>query len=236
MTSLDPSAALPNDPAPSPAPAELPGAAALAHAATLPQTARPRWQSFLLWLAGSGLVSALTAWLAFQIKLTGRAPEVLFPIGVGLALGFALVKVLRYSGFSAGRSAVAMAILWGILVVLGQEYLAHAEHLRNYFDVQNRPNVSAFARLAAGELPPPGFAADLAIDIRERGAGPWSFDAVATVLSAVIVMAWHARWQARASRAGASANGHAATGPAINLFNAKGPGRPTDQEQLDEDS
>jgi hypothetical protein len=159
---------------------------------------RPGWQRFSFWFIGSALASALTAWLAFQIRLTGHAPELLFPIGVGLALGFALAAVIRYSGWSGeavpgGRDlrwSVVAAIVCGLLVVMGQEFLAHLDRRRNYFDVQNRPEVPMFARLAAGEMPPPSFVADLRIDIRERGAARWSFDALATVLSAAIVVAW----------------------------------------------
>ncbi len=178
------------------------------------------------------LASVLTAWLAFQIRLTGHAPEVLFPIGVGLALGFALAAVIRYSGWSGGvvlggrvfglRWSVVAAVLWGLLAVLGQEFLAHLDHRRNYFDVQNRPEVPMFARLAAGEMPPPGFAADLSIDIRERGAGWWSFDALATVLSAAMVVAYHLR--------------SAATPNQLAAPRRVAPSPPTDPQQTDEDS
>jgi hypothetical protein len=112
---------------------------------------------------------------------------------VGLVLGFALAAVTRYSGWPGRRAAIAATVVCGLLVVLGQEYFAHLDHRRNYFDVQNRPNLSTFARLAAGEMPPPGFAADLGIDIRERGIWPWNFDALACVLSAAIVVACRVR-------------------------------------------
>ncbi len=187
MISLESSAASPTDPLPSPAPAGMFGAEAR-HAA-----ARSGWQGFFIWLVASILASLATAWLAYQIRLTGRAPEVLFPIGVGLALGFVLAEVTRRCGRLGGRMTVGAAILWALLVALGQEYFAHAEHLRNYFEVRNRPNVSAMARVVAGEQPPPGFFGDLAINIRDRGAWLWSFDALAIVVSAAAVVAWRGR-------------------------------------------
>lgn len=150
-------------------------------------------QSFVAWLGGSLLASAVTAWLAFQIRLTGHAPEVLFPIGVGLALGLALVAVLRKSQWPGRRWAMLAAVLWGTLAVLGQEYLAHREHRGNYQDVQSRPGVPAFARLAAAEMPPPGLLADLAVDIQRRGHWQWSLDALAVIVSATMVTAWKLR-------------------------------------------
>jgi hypothetical protein len=164
------------------------------------------------------LAAVATAWVAFQVRLSGHAPELLFPIGVGLMLGVALAALTRYTDWPGRRTAIAATVIWGMLAVLGQEYFAHLDHRRNHFDVQNRPNLSAFARLAAGEMPPPGFAADLGIDIRERGAWPWSFDALACVLSAAIVVAYRA-----GSTAIAADTSRATTQPAASTSAANGP-------------
>ncbi len=214
MSPLESSAASPIDPAPCPAAADVPESPGPIAVVPACDPARSWLQSISIWFVGCLLASLAMAWLSFQIKLGGHAPELLFPIGVGLGLGFALVAVSRYSGFSVGRFSVAATILWGLLAVLGPEYFAHLDHRRNWLDVQNRSNLSAFARLAAGEMPPPGFAADLIIDIRHRGPWAWSFDALATVLSATIVVACKARAAAKsAGPTGPAATGASATRP-----------------------
>lgn len=130
---------------------------------------------------------------------------------MGLALGAALAAVSRWSGLTLGRWAVAGAAACGILVVGGEEYMAHLEHHRSLLDVQGRANLSPLARLAASEMTPPDLAADVQASVRQRGPWAWGFDALATIVTAAAVVAWQRRASAAASRA---ACGPGAPGPA----------------------
>jgi hypothetical protein len=91
-----------------------------------------RFERYAAWLVLSGLATAAVSWTAFQIQQEGFAPAAVFPLGVGAALGSLLSAISRKFMVPRRRAAVAAAIAWGLLAVVGQDYIGHRRHLREY--------------------------------------------------------------------------------------------------------
>jgi hypothetical protein len=144
----------------------------------------------LLWLSGGTVAAAAVTWIAFGLQQAGFAPAVAYPLLVGAALGACLAAIARWLGAPGARTAVAGAVVWGLLVVVGQDYIGHRHRVRQFIDelaTQNSP-----AALAVGGAAEPTFADHLAAVV---GRAPWwwSLELVLTATAAAAVTAWGRR-------------------------------------------
>ena len=80
-----------------------------------------------MWLFAGALSTGGAAWVAFQLQQDGVAPAVLFPIVVGAAVGGAIAAVGRMLAISRRLVLVVGASCWGMLAVLGQDYILDLE-------------------------------------------------------------------------------------------------------------
>jgi hypothetical protein len=145
-----------------------------------------------IWLAASALWAATLAWLAFQIQQDGVAPAVLFPLVVGGALGAGNLGIVRFTRAPAGRTALVGAVAWGLLVVVGQDYIGHRYHLREYEVALARHDPSLAEALAQEHQLRPTFAHYLAGRVSARPAW-WAVDLLCTAGAAALVTALGAR-------------------------------------------
>lgn len=157
-------------------------------------------ERYLLWFLTSAAAAAAVAWIAFQLQQEQIAPAVLFPLLVGGALGGILAAIRRATLVPGARVAVVAAVAWGLLVVVGQDYIGHRHRLDLYRQQMARQATSA--ALVAPELErlQPDFGSYLTGLVRREPLW-WTLDAVLTSAVAAIVTAWSVRRQDAANGA-----------------------------------
>jgi hypothetical protein len=113
---------------------------------------------------------------------------VLFPLLVGAALGAAGLAIVHFTGAPSLRCALLGAAVWGLLVVVGQDYIGHRYRLRLYEDELDRHSLLLAA--AAVERPEirPRFDEFLAGVVREQPLW-WGLDLLLTSGATVAVTA-----------------------------------------------
>jgi hypothetical protein len=141
-----------------------------------------RFERYAAWLVLSGLATAAVGWTAFQVQQEGFAPAVLFPLGVGAALGAVLTAISGKLMVPGRRAAVAAAIAWGLLAVVGQDYIGHRRHLREYVGELERHGPLVAAARDSDELRPT-FPEYLSARVRSRPAW-WCLEALLTAAAA----------------------------------------------------
>ncbi len=147
-----------------------------------------RFERYAAWLVASALATAAISWTAFQIQQEGLAPAVLFPLSVGAALGVVLSAISRHALVPGRRAAVAAAIFWGLLAVVGQDYIGHRRHLRAYdVELERHGSLVAAALDAEGQLRPT-FSQYLSGRVRSRTAW-WCVEVLLTAGAAAAVTA-----------------------------------------------
>lgn len=149
----------------------------------------------LLWLIGGAAATAAVAWIAFGLQQWGFAPAVAFPLLVGAALGACLAALWRWLDAPGPRTAVTSAFVWGLLVVVAEDYIGHRHRVRQFADeiaAQNSP-----AALAVAGAAEPTFADHLAA-IVGRAPWWWSLELVLTATAAAAVTAGSRRTVASA--------------------------------------
>jgi hypothetical protein len=171
-----------------------------------------RAERILLWLLGGSASAVALAWIAFQIQQEQFAPAVLFPLAVGAALGVALLLVRRWTQWPNRRLAAASAIAWGLLLVVGQDYIGHRVRL-GQFDAEIAGGHPLAAAMVGERDLRPSFGEHLAT--RFRGAPLWwTLDFVLTAAAAAAVVVIGAKNSAIDSAAmdstGINSNGAAA--------------------------
>jgi len=146
----------------------------------------------LLWLGMCLLFTAAVAWIAFQIQQEQISPAILFPLVVGAVLGAGNLTASRYAQVTSGRWLLLAAILWGLLAVVGQDYIGHRHRLQSYQAEMSRQ--SPWVAMAAAEQPElrPSFGEYLAGVIRARPAW-WGLDVMITSGAALAVTSWGLR-------------------------------------------
>jgi hypothetical protein len=144
-----------------------------------------RLEAILVWFVGGTAAALVLAWIAFQLQQEGIAPAVLFPLGVGAALGGALVAIRRTLGQPAWGVAVATAVGWGLLLVVAQDYIGHGQRVRQFDAELGREHPLAMA--AADELRPT-LAEHVSGRVRARPVW-WTLDVLLTAATAGIVTA-----------------------------------------------
>ena len=147
-------------------------------------------EQYLLWLGLSVLSTAAIAWIAFQIQQEQIAPAVLFPLLVGAALGAGNLACCRYAQVPRSRWPLAAAVVWGLLAVIGQDYIGHRHRLRLY-DIEMSHQSPLVATAEQAELRP-GFAEYLASIVRARPVW-WLLDLLLTSGASLAVTAWGIR-------------------------------------------
>ena len=145
-------------------------------------------ERYLLWLAANTLATAAVAWVAFAVQQEGIAPAVLFPLFVGAALGGTEVTILRLTRVPSVRVVLAGALVWGLLVVVAQDYIGHRRRLRLYDDARaaQDPRVALF--MAQEPQMRPTFAAYWAGRVRAQPVW-WSLDGALTSGACAFVVA-----------------------------------------------
>ncbi len=99
-----------------------------------PNVGRPFWPTSVAWLAGTLAISLALAWLASRIE-PYFAPLLLFPVLIGIALGGAMVGLVRVLG-QVRLSMAALGVVVGVAtIVVGQHYLAY-RRARNQIEQQ----------------------------------------------------------------------------------------------------
>ena len=141
-----------------------------------------RFERYAAWLVLSGLATAAVSWTAFQIQQEGFAPAAVFPLGVGAALGSLLSAISRKFMVPRRRAAVAAAIAWGLLAVVGQDYIGHRRHLREYDSELGAPRAARGSRAGLRRAP-----SDVS-RIRKRSSSSrpvwWCLEALLTAVAA----------------------------------------------------
>ncbi len=122
------------------------------------------------------------AWIAFQIQQEAIAPAVLFPLAAGAALGALLVAAHRYTARPRRRTAIFLAIVWGLLLVVAQDYIGHRYRLRQ-FDAEVVAAHPLAAALVHQSDVRPTFARHVSDRFRAR-PGWWTLDLVLTASAA----------------------------------------------------
>ena len=146
----------------------------------------------LAWALLCVLATAAMAWIAFGIQQEGVAPAILFPLLVGCALGAIGVAVRRVMHAPSARVAIVAALVWGLLAVIGQDYIGHWRHARVLEEkLTAQGPLGALAHAQVDELTP-AFSEYLVGVIRREPIW-WTLDLGLTVLGAVAVTAWGVR-------------------------------------------
>lgn len=140
----------------------------------------------LAWLAGSLLSALGVSWLAFQLQQEGFAPAVLFPIMVGAGLGGLLSALRRYTERPARRVAIVGAVVWGLLAVVGQDYIGHRRFSQRFDQELARQHPLAAAM--HDETLRPGLLRYLADRIGQQPLW-WTLEALLTSGAAAAVVA-----------------------------------------------
>ncbi len=151
-----------------------------------------RLDRYLVWLLMCAAGTAAVAWIAFQLQQEGVAPAVLFPLAVGGVLGGIGVVVRRMAQVPGLRVAVAAAVVWGLLAVVGQDYIGHRRRVRVLEEQLTAEGpVGALAASQMDELRP-AFAEHL-MGQAEREPVWWTIEVVCTAGAAALTTAWGAR-------------------------------------------
>jgi hypothetical protein len=151
-----------------------------------------RFEWLVVWFAASALWTVAVAWIAFQVQQEGIAPAVLFPLAVGAALAAGGLAILHWTRAAGRGSALAAAVVWGLLVVVGQDYIGHRHHLRSFDDAVASHDSPLAAAMAQEDGLRPTFAEYLAGRVRARPVW-WGLDVLLTGAGAVLVTALGAR-------------------------------------------
>jgi hypothetical protein len=143
---------------------------------------------YLVWLASNATLTAAVAWMAFQLQQEEIAPAVLFPLLVGAALGAGGAAIARFSRLGGARAAICGAVVWGLLVVIGQDYIGHRRRARLYDESLNRQDAAVAGALAQNAEMQPRFDQFLAGRVRAHPLW-WSLDVVLTCGASAAVTA-----------------------------------------------
>ena len=141
-----------------------------------------------IWLIANLLLTAAMAWVAFQIQQEGIAPAALFPLAVGTLLGAGGLAIWRAAGAPGRRIVLLGAVVWGLLVVLGQDYIGHRYRARHYDNALARQDPLVAAAMAQDARLRPTFTEHLAGQVRAHSAW-WCLDLGLTVGATVLVTA-----------------------------------------------
>jgi hypothetical protein len=151
----------------------------------------------LLWLLGGTAGCVALAWIAFQIQQEHVAPALLFPVAAGTVLAGLLLVIVRYT--QPRRSvAITSAVIWGLLLVAGQDYIGHRQRLANLEAELARSHPLASALASEHELRPT-FARHLAGRLQAEPLS-WPLDFILTAATASLVLAVGTRQKKSASR------------------------------------
>jgi hypothetical protein len=140
---------------------------------------------YLIWFLSAALATLAVAWIAFQIQQNGVAPAILFPLLVGAALGSALAAIQHQLGVPSRRAAALLAVCWGLLAALGQDYIGHRVRLRQYDEELGRNPLAA--AVWREDSPRPTFANHLAGKLQTDPLW-WTLDLVLTAAAAGLVV------------------------------------------------
>jgi hypothetical protein len=150
-----------------------------------------------LWLVAAASASFAIAWIAFQVQQDQIAPVVLFPLAVGTVLGATLVGLRRWLGAPSRGATCAAALVLGLLVVAGQDYIGHRQRLRTWQAEIRRE--APLASLVAGDT---ALEPTLVDHLRARLESQpvwWTLDFVLTAAAAGLVAALGTRPRRAAS-------------------------------------
>lgn len=151
-----------------------------------------RLDRYLAWALMCVLATAAVAWIAFGVQQEGVAPAILFPLFVGCALGAIGVAVRRMTHAPPARVAVVAALVWGLLAVIGQDYIGHRRRARMLEErLAAQGPLGALAHSQVDELEP-AFSEYL-VGLIRREPMWWTLDLSLTVLGAAAVTAWGVR-------------------------------------------
>ena len=156
------------------------------------------------WFSACLVAGGVLAWLAVRAQAV-FAPVLLFPLGLGLALGMVLLAVRSYCIPLGRASVVAGALLAATTLVVGQHYLSYRAACTIAIERQSRVTQQAkgFAALTAAEMvkPPESFAAYMQSEAARDHAiagltlrGPtvwawWALDAL-IIAAASVAVTW----------------------------------------------
>jgi hypothetical protein len=130
--------------------------------------------------------------VALHLQHQSVAPAILLPLAVGAALGAGGVGIVRLCAIPSRRLALAGTIAWGLLAVVGQDFLDYRAIVRRYEDQyqveQRKDPAVGLARAAGMAVQPPGFGPFLIGRFREQPFW-WSLDAALTIGAALAVTA-----------------------------------------------
>ncbi len=146
-----------------------------------------RIDRILFWFGGGLVATAAVAWIAFQLQQQRIAPAVLFPLATGATLGGALLALRRLLQQPSRRLAVTSAIVWGLLLVVAQDYIGHRYRMRMFESELADGHPLAVAMASERDLAPT-FADHLAARIRDQSVW-WSLDLLLTASAAAVVVA-----------------------------------------------
>ncbi|MGD9719653.1 MAG: hypothetical protein AB7O59_00365 [Pirellulales bacterium] len=160
--------------------------------ATPPRRNLSRPETWLLWFLAGVTLAAVVTWIAFSLQQQGFAPAVLFPLAVGGALGAGLAAVRNRLDAPSPRATVMAAIVWGLLVVVGQDYVGHRRRTQVLEQqLSAHGPVGMLAASQADELQP-RFKDHLAAVVRRQPVW-WALELALTSGAAGLVAAWLAR-------------------------------------------
>lgn len=146
-------------------------------------------ERLLLWLLGNVLLTAAVAWVAFQLQQEQFAPAVVFPLLVGAALGAGGWAIRHFTRAPRRRIAIAAALVWGLLVVVGQDYIGHRHRLRQFDIEMGSQSPSSSVTSGPTDTMRPRFSEYLAGVVRRQPLW-WSLELALTAGAAVAVTAW----------------------------------------------
>jgi hypothetical protein len=126
-------------------------------------------------------------WQGFLISRAGVAPAVLFPIGVGVAVGAAQTAIVRKLEWSPRCfEAILLGLVCGGLAVATEDYSGYRDHLSRFAEVQRGDRLASIVQATTDHWQAPGFLAYLSAVVR-RDPVWWSVDAALTPLAAAVV-------------------------------------------------
>jgi hypothetical protein len=144
-------------------------------------------ERLVIWFLAGGLATAAIAWVAFQVQQDGVAPAVLFPLLVGAAVGGVVAASGQLARLPGRRAAVVVAVCWGLLAVVAQDYVGHRYRMRRYDDELVRQHPLAAVAAEDADLRPT-FADYLAGKLETQGAW-WMADLLLTAAAAGVACA-----------------------------------------------
>lgn len=158
----------------------------------LPAASWSYHERFAIWIAANALWTVTVAWVAFQIQQDGIAPAVLFPAAVGGLLGAGGLAITRFTPVHTTRVTLAAAVVWGLLVVVGQDYIGHRYRLRDYNVALGRHVPSLAEDLMHDDPLHPTFTKYLASRVSTEPVW-WAIDLACTAGATVLVTGLGAR-------------------------------------------